>query len=51
MKELDKKVFDLERVNMALTEINEWLTNECAVKNGEFRSLNESFVRSQQDLD
>lgn len=51
VKELEKKVSDLEGVNAGLTEINEQLTDECVVKEGELQSLkNESFVRSQQDL-
>ncbi|KAI5676077.1 hypothetical protein M9H77_07027 [Catharanthus roseus] len=37
--------------NMALMEINKWLTDECTVKDGEFRSLKESFICNQQDLD
>lgn len=36
---------------MVLTEINEELADECAVKDSELRSLNESFIRSHQDLD
>lgn len=39
VKELEKKVSDLEGVNAGLTEINEQLTDECVVKEGELQSL------------
>lgn len=39
VKELENKESDLEATKMALTEINERLTNECSVKDGEFRSV------------
>lgn len=35
---------------MALTEINEQLTDECIVKDGELQSLNESLVQTQQNF-
>ncbi|KAI5655074.1 hypothetical protein M9H77_32261 [Catharanthus roseus] len=44
VKELEKKVSDLEGVNMVLTKIKERLMDECVVKDGELRSLNDSFV-------
>lgn len=39
VKELENKESDLEATKMALTEINERLTNEYSVKDGEFRSV------------
>lgn len=54
VKELERKISDLEwanlkliETNISLTEINEWLTDECDVKNGESQSLNESVVLTQ----
>lgn len=35
---------------MALTEINERLLDECAVKDGELQRLSESLVRTQKEF-
>lgn len=50
-EELEKKIYDLEKVNVALTKINEPLIDECTVEDGKLQSLNESFLRSKQDLE
>lgn len=57
VKILKRKISDLEGANLKLTEtnaalmeINERLTDECAVKNGELQSLNEPSVWTQQEV-
>lgn len=39
----------LIETNASLLEINEWLTNEYAVKDGRIESLNELLMQAHQD--